>query len=98
MQRLSRLIPRPEFDQAWFKTRLREVKKRQKDLATLLGLPESSTTGIFNGTRQIASREVPIIAKFLDVPVDTIFTKAGIDVGKAPTPRIRLMGWADATG
>ncbi|MDB5406598.1 MAG: Repressor protein [Rhodospirillales bacterium] len=63
------------MDSYWFVSRLNFVRKVQKDLADALGLDVSAVNRLIHGNRKIKAEELPTIAKFLDVSVETLMER-----------------------
>lgn len=73
---------------AWLKNRLKQVGRRQADLAAALGLQQNAISPLVNGTRKIAVHEVPAIAAVLDVSELDLLGRLGIaDAAEAARER-----------
>ena len=71
-----------EFNRKFFKDRLKDLGKSQKDLAKYTNLNEAMITHMFMGKRRMQLEEVEKFAKFLDVSVAVVLTHAGLDLQK----------------
>lgn len=93
-----------EMQNKWLKQRIRELGKTQMGLAAELGLARSGINAIINGTRRIASSEVPIIARYLEWPAAKVlglisdpsgFTP-NVDEDTRPLAGVRVIGQVEA--
>lgn len=63
----------------WIKIRLKELNKTQKGLASALGLPHPRITELISEKRELATREVPAFAKYLEMSVMEVIERLAND-------------------
>ncbi|GMV61695.1 MAG: hypothetical protein AMXMBFR74_08640 [Parvibaculum sp.] len=75
------------FDQEWFDAKLREAGRTRDDVASALGLSRAEVDEIWKDQRELASREVSVLAGLLAASSAEVANKAGIStpVPAAPT-------------
>jgi|GEM_PF-734965 len=56
----------------WIELRLRELKKKKKELGIALGLPPSRISDIIKGNRRIQSQEISRLSAFLNMDATTV--------------------------
>lgn len=71
-------VPTP--DDKWFKGRLAELGHTQRALARVLGLDPAAVSLMLRGKRKIEVKEAVALARLLDVPVDEILERVGVDL------------------
>lgn len=68
------------------KGRREELSLSQRDFATFLGIDQGRVSLIEKGTRRVdVIKELPLIAKFLKVPITWFFDDLGLQGDKTPT-------------
>ncbi|MBL4740497.1 MAG: helix-turn-helix domain-containing protein [Sneathiella sp.] len=88
----------------WIELRLRELKKKKKELGVALSLPPSRISDIINGNRRIQSKEISRLSSFLKMDTTTILKnlqKQSVDTGIKPaskTEQITVIGNKDKVG
>jgi len=61
-----------KMDNSWIRARLKEVKKRPRDIAKALDLPSPRVSEILGSRRQIGGDEVVPLARVLDLPATAV--------------------------
>lgn len=76
------------FDQEWFDAKLREAGRTRDDVASALGLSRAEVDEIWKDQRELASREVSVLAGLLAASAAEVANKAGVStpVPVAPAP------------
>ncbi|MCA3246521.1 MAG: helix-turn-helix transcriptional regulator [Azospirillum sp.] len=85
------------IDTNWFQGRIKDVKKSQRELATVLGIDPAQVTNMLRGKRRMQLSEAAIIAQFLNVPVEEVLAHAGLPVNGGAR-RVKLVGFVDDVG
>lgn len=80
----------------WFQNRLKDLGKTQRGLADALGIDSPAVSNLLKGKRGISIDEAAVMTAYLQVDVDTLFTHAGIPMGTAHRPMIKVMGYVGA--
>jgi len=60
-------MPRMAKERTWFKNRIKEVGKKQIELARILGVESPRIYEISNGERRIQTNEITLTARFLEI-------------------------------
>lgn len=63
------------IDAQWMRNRLKDLGKSQAGLARALGVNPSQVTRMFQGHRELAATEAPVVADYFEVPLKTIIEK-----------------------
>lgn len=85
------------IDTNWFQGRIKDVKKSQRQLATVLGIDPAQVTNLLRGKRRMQLGEAAIIAQFLNVPIEEVLAHAGLPVNGG-VRRVKLVGYVDDVG
>jgi SOS-response transcriptional repressor LexA len=87
----------------WIKARLREIGKKQKDLAAAMSLPHTRVSEIISGKRAVRSHEAAILASFLGLSGDEVLQRLGGEISDAefsvvrqPVIHVPLISWVQA--
>jgi SOS-response transcriptional repressor LexA len=89
----------------WLEARLAELKpisgKSKSGLAKALGVPPSRITEMLDGSRKIHSSEVSPMAKYLEIPEETLLAlisgkKSNVLRDRHPIVRVPLIDWVQA--
>ena len=59
---------------SWISDRIRELGKKKKDLAEVLGLPHTRISDIISGNRALKVTEVEPFANFMDMRIEEILS------------------------
>lgn len=80
----------------FIKDRLKEIGKKQKDLADFINIKPPHLSAIFSGIRQIQASELPLMAQFLQYDIDTFMLLiSGKDV-QSTRKTINKIGYVQA--
>lgn len=80
----------------FIKDRLKELGKKQKDLADYINIKPPHLSAIFSGVRQIQTSEIPLMAEFLQYDVGTfMLLVSGVDVPRT-RKTINKIGYVQA--
>lgn len=74
------------FDQEWFDAKLREAGRTRDDVASALGLSRAEVEEIWKDQRELASREVSVLAGLLAASSAEVANKAGISTPVPAAP------------
>ena len=66
------------FDARWFDARLADVGLTRDDLGRALGLDAAGVRDLFRDQREIAPREIAVMAALLAIPVQEVASRAGV--------------------
>jgi len=66
------------FDSRWFRDKLIDSRKSQRQMADALGIDKATAHNIVNGKRPIKLEEVGAIAAFFHVTANEVLTHAGV--------------------
>ena len=84
----------------FIKTRLKELGKRQYELAKFVGMEAPHLSAIFKGIRQIQSKEIPAMAEFLNFNIEDFIKYIAGDISeitvKKPISTIFKVGYVQA--
>lgn len=67
-------------DKHWFKVRLAELGHTQRALAKVLDIDPAAVTLMLQGKRKIELKEAVALARLLDVSVEEILERVGVDL------------------
>lgn len=59
---------------SWISDRIRELGKKKKDLAEVLGLPHTRISDIISGNRALKVTEVEPFASFMDMGIEEVLS------------------------
>lgn len=59
----------------WVKDRLKAIGKKQKELAVALDIPPSRLSERIRGKTEFETREIPVLARELKMPVNVVFAR-----------------------
>lgn len=79
----------------WIKIRLKKLGKKQNALARELGVDHPRITEMIKGKRKLQTKELPIFAEFLEMPVPDVlasFAGESIPVGDRKVPVVGYVG------
>ena len=67
-------------DKHWFKVRMAELGHTQRALAKILDLDPAAVTLMLQGKRKIEVKEAVALARLLDVSVEEVLSRVGVDM------------------
>ncbi len=68
----------PDANEPWYRQRLRQLAKSQRDIARALDIHPSAVTNIFAEKRKLSATEAVQLASVLEVSVETLFDRLGL--------------------
>lgn len=68
-------VGKREIAHEWVKDRLKKIGKKQKDLAAVLDLPPSRLSEKIKGKIEFQTKEIPVLARELKMPVNVVFAR-----------------------
>jgi transcriptional regulator with XRE-family HTH domain len=83
---------------AWFRTRLSEVEKSQRQMAEVIGRDPAAVTLLLKGERRIQLDEAEKLAVFLKRPLAEVLEAAGIDPTSGTKDTTLIVGHVDKDG
>lgn len=88
----------PKINATWFKARLAEVEKSQRQLAEAIGRDPAAVTMMLKGGRRMQLDEAEKIAAFLKRPLADVLENAGIDPTIGAKTSTLIVGHVDKDG
>lgn len=83
---------------AWFRARLADVEKSQRQLADHLERDPSAVSLLLKGERKMQLTEAEAIAKFLKVPLNDVLEQAGLNTAAGARDSALIVGVVGPTG
>lgn len=92
----TRRISAPSSPNAWIKGRLLELNMTAVELSKQIRLRTTDLSKLVNGKRQLTIEDAIAISKALNLPLDEVLMRSGMDMGSSQaTKTIELSGWVD---
>lgn len=76
----SAVVSVGSVDSRWFQSQLALNRLSQRRLAKLIGLDPSAVSLMFRGKRRMTAEEAAMVSRLLNVDVQEVMTRAGIDL------------------
>ena len=80
------------FDQEWFDAKLKEAGRTREDVAVALRLSRAEVEEIWKDQRELAPREVSVLAELLGASPAETANKAGVSTPVPRTPAVPAPG------
>lgn len=87
-----------QVDTDWFKERLTAQEMSMRGLARNIGLDVAAVSLMLNGKRKMSVQEAGAIASQLNVSVEEVLKRAGVERLGAREAMAEVIGWADGAG
>ena len=84
-----------EIDGTWFRNKLIDKRKSQRQLAKFLGVDPSAITLMLDGKRKMQLEEAEKIASFIGEPVNSVLRAAGLQMRDR---KCKIIGYVNARG
>lgn len=93
--------PRPvvyQVDNHWFKAQMADSAMSLRDVAKAIGMDPTALSLTLLGKRKMSVAEAGKIAHALDVPIDEVLARAGVDLQGKKSNSVALAGFVDLDG
>lgn len=85
-------------DEQWVRAQLDRENKTAKQLGEFIGVDQSSVSKMLKGGRRINLEEIPLIAHFINAPVDETARRLGLPIPRPAPVLVETGGYIDAHG